>query len=51
MMTPNTVRRWLSLITAVLLAAHLITQVGIYGFGADKHWLDVLNMDLSLIHI
>lgn len=47
-MTPNTVRRWLSLITAALLAAHLITQVGIYGFGADKHWLDVLNMDREL---
>ena len=47
-MTSNTVRRWLSLITAALLAAHLITQVGIYGFGADKHWLDVLNMDREL---
>ena len=47
-MTPNTLRRWLSLITGALLAAHFITQVGIYGFGADKHWLDVLNMDREL---
>ena len=47
-MTPNTLRRWLSLITAALLAAHFITQVGIYGFGADKHWLDVLNMDREM---
>ena len=47
-MTPNTLRRWLSVITAALLAAHFITQVGIYGFGADKHWLDVLNMDREL---
>ena len=28
------------LITAAFLMAHAITQVGIYGFGADKHWLD-----------
>ena len=34
--------------TAVLLFAHLTTQVGIYAFGADKHWLDVLNMDREL---
>ena len=47
-MTPNTLRRWLSVITAALLAAHFITQVGIYGFGADKHWLDVLNMDREM---
>ena len=47
-MTPNTVQRWLSLITAALLIAHVITQAGIYGFGADKHWLDVLNMDREL---
>ena len=47
-MTPNTVQRWLGLITAALLIAHVITQVGIYGFGADKHWLDVLNMDREL---
>ena len=47
-MTPNTLRRWLSLITGALLAAHFITQVGIYGFGADKHWLDVLNMDREM---
>ena len=47
-MTPNTVRHWLNLITAAFLMAHAITQVGIYGFGADKHWLDVLNMDREL---
>ena len=38
-------------ITAGFLAAHSVVQVGIYGFGAEKHWLDSLNMDLSLIHI
>ncbi|QNI90742.1 putative membrane protein [Synechococcus sp. BOUM118] len=47
-MTPNTVRQWLSLMTAVMLFAHITTQVGIYAFGADKHWLDVLNMDREL---
>ena len=34
--------------TAVMLFAHITTQVGIYAFGADKHWLDVLNMDREL---
>ena len=47
-MTPHMVRRWLSLITAAFLMAHITTQVGIYGFGADKHWLDGLNMDREL---
>ena len=47
-LTPNTVRRWLCLITAVLLFAHLTIQVGIYAFGADKHWIDGLNMDREL---
>ena len=31
-----------------MLFAHITTQVGIYAFGADKHWLDVLNMDREL---
>ena len=47
-MTPNKVRRALNLATAVLLMAHTLTQVGIYGFGTDKHWLDVVNMDREL---
>ena len=47
-MTPNMVRRTLNLTTAALLMAHTLTQVGIYGFGADKHWLDVVNMDREL---
>ena len=34
--------------TVVMLFAHITTQVGIYAFGADKHWLDVLNMDREL---
>ena len=28
--------------------AHSVVQVGIYGFGAQKHWLDSLNMDREL---
>ena len=28
--------------------AHCVVQVGIYGFGAEKHWLDSLNMDREL---
>ncbi len=47
-MTPNKIRRALNLATAALLMAHTLTQVGIYGFGADKHWLDVVNMDREL---
>ena len=47
-MTPNKVRRALNLATAALLMAHILTQVGIYGFGTDKHWLDVVNMDREL---
>ena len=47
-MTPNMVRRTLNLTAAALLMAHTLTQVGIYGFGADKHWLDVVNMDREL---
>ena len=35
-------------ITAVFLVAHSVVQVGIYGFGAEKHWLDSLNMDREL---
>lgn len=47
-MTPNKVRRSLNLATAALLMAHTLTQVGIYGLRADKHWLDVVNMDREL---
>jgi len=46
--SPGAVRWLLSGITAGLLIAHTVTQVGIYGFGADKHWLDPLNMDREL---
>ena len=35
-------------ITAGFLVAHSVVQVGIYGFGAEKHWLDSLNMDREL---
>lgn len=31
-----------------MLFAHLITQVGIYVFDADKNWLEALNMDREL---
>ena len=31
-----------------MLFAHFTTQVGIYAFGADKHWLEALNMDREL---
>ena len=47
-MTPNKFRRSLNLATAALLIAHTLTQVGIYGLRADKHWLDVVNMDREL---
>ena len=47
-MTPSNIRRWLILMTCGLLIAHLTTQVGIYAFDANKHWLDVLNMDREL---
>ena len=30
------------------MVAHSVVQVGIYGFGAKKHWLDSLNMDREL---
>lgn len=46
--TPGSVRLILSGLTAVFLLAHAVTQVGIYSFGADKHWLDALNMDREL---
>lgn len=46
--TPGSIRMLLSGITAALLLAHVISQLGIYSFGADKHWLDALNMDREL---
>ena len=36
------------MITAGFLVAHCIVQVGIYGFGKEKYWLDSLNMDREL---
>ena len=47
-LTPRSVRNLLMVITAGFLVAHCVVQVGIYGFGAEKHWLDSLNMDQEL---
>jgi len=47
-LTPRLIRNLLTAITAGFLVAHSIVQVGIYGFGAKKHWLDSLNMDREL---
>ena len=47
-LTPRSIRNLLMAITAGLLVAHSVVQVGIYGFGAEKHWLDSLNMDREL---
>ena len=46
--TPRSVRNLLTAITAGFVVAHSVVQVGIYGFGAEKHWLDSLNMDREL---
>ena len=47
-LTPRLIRKLLMAITAGLLLAHSVMQVGIYGFRAEKHWLDSLNMDREL---
>ena len=47
-LTPRSIRKLLTAITAGFLLAHSVVQVGIYGFGAEKHWLDSLNMDREL---
>ena len=47
-LTPASVRRRLTAITAGFLAAHCVVQAGIYGFDKEKHWLDSLNMDREL---
>ena len=47
-LTPRLIRTLLTVVTAGLFAAHCIVQVGIYGFGAKKHWLESLNMDREL---
>ena len=47
-LTPRSVRNLLLAITAGFLVAHCVVQVGIYGFGAEKHWLDSFNMDREL---
>ena len=47
-LTPRLIRTLLTVVTAGLCAAHGIVQVGIYGFGAKKHWLESLNMDREL---
>ena len=46
--TPRSFRNLLTTVTGGLLVAHIIVQVGIYVFGAEKHWLDSLNMDREL---
>ncbi len=47
-LTPRSIRKLRMAITAGLLLAHSVVQVGIYAFGAEKHWLDSLNMDREL---
>ena len=47
-LTPRSIRNLLTTITAGFLVAHSVVQVGIYGFGSEKHWLDSLNMDREL---
>ncbi len=47
-LNPGSIRNLLTAITAGFLVAHSVVQVGIYGFGAEKHWLDSLNMDREL---
>ena len=47
-LTPRSIRNVLTAISAGLLVAHGVVQVGIYGFGAEKHWLDSVNMDREL---
>ena len=47
-LTPRLIRTLLTVVTAGLLVVHSVVQVGIYGFGAEKHWLDSLNMDREL---
>ncbi|AII48362.1 membrane protein [Synechococcus sp. KORDI-52] len=47
-LTPKAIRKLLTSITAGFLMAHSVVQVGIYGFGAKKHWLESLNMDREL---
>ena len=47
-LTPTSVRNLLTAITAGFRVAHSIVQVGIYGFGKEKTWLDSLNMDREL---
>ena len=48
LLTPKLIRNLLTAIAAGFLVAHSIVQLGIYGFGAEKHWLDSLNMDREL---
>ena len=47
-LTPRLIRALLTVVTAGLFVAHGIVQVGIYCFGAKKHWLESLNMDREL---
>ena len=45
---PKPVYKVLTGITILLLLAHLTVQAGIYHLGAEKNWLDALNMDREL---
>jgi len=47
-LTPKSVRNVLTVITGGFLVCHSIVQVGIYGLGKEKTWLDSLNMDREL---
>ncbi|QNI62671.1 putative membrane protein [Synechococcus sp. TAK9802] len=47
-LTPRSIRNLLIAVTGGLLVAHSVVQMGIYGFGAKKYWLDSLNMDREL---
>ena len=44
-MTTRKLRAILLTISATLFAAHLVGEVGIYAFDADKNWLLPFNMD------
>jgi len=44
-MTTHKLRAILLYISGTLFAAHLVGEIGIYAFDADKNWLLPFNMD------
>ena len=44
-MTTHKLRTLLLYISGTLFAAHLVGEIGIYAFDADKNWLLPFNMD------